>query len=62
MKFKINPVKLEIVNTMNPVFFSDRLPSLKKVFLSAGHKRDKALLICDRKFQNHLFVKILAEK
>ena len=42
---------------MNPVFFSDHLPPLKKVFLSAGPKIKKALLVCDKKFQSHPLLK-----
>lgn len=38
---------------MNPVFFSDHLPPLKKIFLSAGPKIKQALLICDKKFKAH---------
>ena len=38
---------------MNPVFFSNHLPSLKKVFLSAGPKIKQAVLICDKRFQSH---------
>ena len=38
---------------MNPVFFSEHLPSLKKVFLSAGPQIRQALLICDKRFQIH---------
>ena len=37
---------------MNPVFFFNRLPPLKKVFQSIGYKKGEALLICDKKLQS----------
>ena len=43
---------------MNPVFFSDHLPPLRKVFLSVNPKVNQALLICDKKFQSHPLLKI----
>ena len=42
---------------MNPIFFSNSVPPLKKVFLSGGSKIDRALLICDKKFQVHPLLK-----
>lgn len=42
---------------MNPVFFLNHLPSLKKVFLSADPEIKQALLICDKKFQSHSLLK-----
>ena len=42
---------------MNPVFFSDHLPPLKKVFLSAGPNIKQAILICDKRFQSHSLLK-----
>ena len=46
-----------LFENMNPVFFSDHLPSLKKVFLSAGPQIRQAVLICDRRFQTHPLLK-----
>ena len=42
---------------MNPVFFADRLPPLKKVFQSIGYKKGKALLICDKRFRSQPLLK-----
>lgn len=42
---------------MNPVFFSSHLPSLKKVFSSAGPNVRQALVVCDRKFQTQPLLK-----
>lgn len=36
---------------MNPVFYSDHLPSIKKIFSSAGPKIKQALVFCDNKFR-----------
>ena len=40
---------------MNPVFFSKKVPSVKKIFLSAPFK--KALVICDKRFQSSCSLK-----
>ena len=39
------------------IFYSEALPALKKVFLSAGPKINQAFLICDRKFKTHPHLK-----
>ncbi len=38
---------------MNPVYFLDKLPPLKKVLLSVGPQVRKVLVICDKKLQSH---------
>ena len=41
----------------SPVFFSDHLPPLKKVFLNTAPSARQALLICDKKFRSHPLLK-----
>ena len=38
-------------------FFSEALPSLKKIFSSVGPKRNQALVFCDKRFQTHPLLK-----
>lgn len=42
---------------MNPVFFFNQPPPLKKVFLSAGNKKKQAICLCDKSFQFHPLLK-----
>ncbi len=50
---KLRPALGKLFKGMNPVFFSDHLPPLKKVFLSAGLKIKQAVLFCDKRFRSH---------
>lgn len=42
---------------MSSVFFSEHLPSLKQVFSSINPKAKKALVFCDKRFQNQSILK-----